>query len=84
MLEPRLLILDEPTEGIQPNIVQEIGEIINWLRRDLGMTVLLIEQKLNFVRSVADRFVILDRGRSVAKGQIESLGENLIRQYLTV
>lgn len=84
VLEPKLLILDEPTEGIQPNIVQEIGEIINWLRRDLGMTVLLIEQKLNFVRSVADRFVILDRGRSVAKGQIESLGENLIRQYLTV
>lgn len=84
VLDPSLLILDEPTEGIQPNIVQEIGEIINTLKNELGITVLLVEQKLPFARAVADGFVILDRGRSVATGAIEKLDEQLIRQYLTV
>jgi urea transport system ATP-binding protein len=84
VLEPTLLILDEPTEGIQPNIVQEIGEIIGRLQRELGMTILLVEQKLKFVRAVADCFVILDRGRAVAKGNIDSLHEGLIKEYLTV
>jgi len=84
VLDPSLLILDEPTEGIQPNIVQEIGEIINKLKNDLGITVLLVEQKLPFARAVADGFVILDRGRSVATGAIGTLDEQLIRKYLTV
>ncbi|MBU0946115.1 MAG: urea ABC transporter ATP-binding subunit UrtE [Proteobacteria bacterium] len=84
VLDPLLLILDEPTEGIQPNIVQEIGEIINKLKNDLGITVLLVEQKLPFARAVADGFVILDRGRSVATGSIDKLDKHLIRQYLTV
>ncbi len=84
VLEPRLLILDEPTEGIQPNIVQEIGEIIGRLQRDLGMTILLVEQKLKFVRAVADCFAILDRGRAVATGPIDGLHEGLIKEYLTV
>ena len=84
VLEPTLLILDEPTEGIQPNIVQEIGEIIRRLQRELGMTILLVEQKLKFVRAVADCFVILDRGRAVAEGNIDGLHEGLIKEYLTV
>ncbi len=84
VLDPSLLILDEPTEGIQPNIVQEIGSIINRLKTDLDMTVLLVEQKLPFARSVADGFAILDRGRSVATGAMDTLDEVLIRQYLTV
>lgn len=84
VLEPELLILDEPTEGIQPNIVAEIGEIITRLQKELGMTILLVEQKLKFVRSVADRFVILDRGRCMVSGTIDKLDENLIREYLTV
>lgn len=84
VLEPELLILDEPTEGIQPNIVSEIGEIINRLKYEFGMTILLVEQKLNFVRAVTDHFIILDRGRAVAKGTIEQLDEELIREYLTV
>ena len=84
VLDPSLLILDEPTEGIQPNIVQEIGEIINRLKNELGITVLLVEQKLPFARAVADDFVLLDRGRSVATGAIESLDDQLIRRYLTV
>lgn len=84
VLEPALLILDEPTEGIQPNIVSEIGSIINRLKNELGMTILLVEQKLNFVRAVTDHFTILDRGRVVAGGTIDKLDEELIREYLTV
>ncbi|WP_028580276.1 urea ABC transporter ATP-binding subunit UrtE [Desulfogranum japonicum] len=84
VLDPQLLILDEPTEGIQPNIVQEIGDIIQRLKSELGMTILLVEQKLKFVRAIADRFAILDRGRAMASGDIDTLNENLIREYLTV
>ncbi|MCB1752284.1 MAG: urea ABC transporter ATP-binding subunit UrtE [Gammaproteobacteria bacterium] len=84
VIDPKLLILDEPTEGIQPNIVQEIGDIILRLNREIGLTVLLVEQKLPFARKVADRFSILDRGRQVATGDMEQLDDKLIRQYLTV
>jgi len=84
VLNPTLLILDEPTEGIQPNIVHEIGEIINYLKTELSITILLVEQKLPFARAVADRFVILDRGHCVASGEIGTLNKQLIREYLTV
>ncbi|HPG24795.1 MAG: urea ABC transporter ATP-binding subunit UrtE [Spirochaetaceae bacterium] len=84
VLDPSLLILDEPTEGIQPNIVQEIGETIRRLNVDLGMTVLLVEQKLPLARSVADRFQILDKGRSVANGPIDALDDDVIKRFLTV
>ncbi|HHI93469.1 MAG TPA: urea ABC transporter ATP-binding subunit UrtE [Gammaproteobacteria bacterium] len=84
VIDPKLLILDEPTEGIQPNIVAEIGDIIGRLNREMGMTVLLVEQKLPFVKKVADRFCILDRGRPVAKGQVDELSKELIKEYLTV
>lgn len=84
VVNPKLLILDEPTEGIQPNIVQEIGDIILMLNQKYGLTVLLVEQKLPFARKVGDQFCILDRGRSVAKGEMEGLNEQLIAEYLTV
>jgi urea transport system ATP-binding protein len=83
-IDPKLLILDEPTEGIQPNIVQEIGDIIRRLVDELNLTVILVEQKLPFARRVADRFLILDRGRLVAEGEMDALGDDLIKQYLTV
>jgi urea transport system ATP-binding protein len=82
--DPQLLILDEPTEGIQPNIVAEIGDIITRLNKEIGLTVLLVEQKLPFARRVGDHFCILDRGRSVAAGAMPELSEELIQQYLTV
>jgi len=84
VIDPKLLILDEPTEGIQPNIVHEIGDIIRRLITEFGLTVILVEQKLPFARRVADRFVILDRGRLVADGAMSDLGDDLVRQYLTV
>lgn len=82
--DPKLLILDEPTEGIQPNIVADIGSIVRKLNREMGLTVLLVEQKLPFARKVADRFCLLDRGRSVATGAMDQLNDALIQQYLTV
>jgi len=84
VINPQLLILDEPTEGIQPNIVQEIGDIIRQLNQEMGLTFLLVEQKLPFARRVADRFCLLDRGRDVATGLISELDEQLIQRYLTV
>src|SRR6187402_1295078 len=73
MAEPKLLILDEPTEGIQPNIVQQIGDILVKLNREQGLTILLVEQKLPFARRVARHFTVLDRGRSVASGPMQEL-----------
>jgi urea transport system ATP-binding protein len=84
VIDPKLLILDEPTEGIQPNIVHDIGDIILQLIEELGLTVMLVEQKLPFARRVADRFVILDRGRLMATGPMDELGDELVREYLTV
>jgi urea transport system ATP-binding protein len=82
--DPRLLILDEPTEGIQPNIVADIGAIVRRLNQEMGLTVLLVEQKLPFARKVADRFCLMDRGCAVATGAMAQLDEGLIHQYLTV
>ena len=84
VIEPKLLILDEPGEGIQPNIVAQIGQVIRQLINEDGLTVLLVEQKLPFARKYADRFVIMDRGRPVAKGEISELSNELIKQHLTV
>lgn len=84
VLEPKLLILDEPTEGIQPNIVHEIGDIILKLNKEEGLTVLLVEQKLPFARRVASEFCILDKGRKVAGGPIADLSDQFVRAHLSV
>jgi len=84
VLEPKLLILDEPTEGIQPNIVHEIGDIIIRLNQEEGLTVLLVEQKLPFARRVASEFCILDKGRRVAAGPIADLTDDVVRAHLSV
>ncbi len=84
VLEPKLLILDEPTEGIQPNIVHEIGDIVLRLNQEEGLTVLLVEQKLPFARRVASEFCILDKGRRVAAGSISELTDEVVRAYLSV
>ncbi len=81
---PRLLILDEPTEGIQPNVVKQIGDAILHLNRSQGLTVLVVEQKLAFARRVADDFAVLDRGRLVASGEISALDEEVVRNHLSV
>jgi len=84
VLEPKLLILDEPTEGIQPNIVHEIGDVILRLNRDAGVTVLLVEQKLPFARRVASEFRILEKGRCVVAGDIRTLTDEVVHAHLVV
>ena len=83
VVEPQLLILDEPTEGIQPNIVKQIGDAIVELNQR-GLTVLLVEQKLPFARRVADRYCIMEKGRTVARGELADLDDELIRTHLSV
>jgi len=80
---PKLLLLDEPTEGIQPNIVQDIADLIGELRRE-GMTVLLVEQSVKFARETADEFLVLDKGQIVARGAIDELSDHIIRRHLAV
>ncbi|MDR7091768.1 MULTISPECIES: urea ABC transporter ATP-binding subunit UrtE [Cellvibrio] len=84
VLDPKLLILDEPTEGIQPNVVRDIGDVIRKLNRELGLTVLLVEQKLPFARRVADDFFIMEKGSVVATGSIADLKDDLVQRYLSV
>lgn len=81
---PRLLILDEPTEGIQPNIVHDISEVIIRLNREQNVTVLLIEQKLAFAQRAGDHFRIMEKGRIVASGAMVNLDEKIINQHLAV
>jgi len=83
LTEPKLLILDEPTEGLQPNIIDQIGEAIKLLRKE-SMTILLVEQYLEFCRELADNFAILDRGSVVAQGAVSELTDEVVKQHLTV
>jgi urea transport system ATP-binding protein len=84
VLEPSLLILDEPTEGIQPNIVHEIGDVLLKLNAEAGLTLLLVEQKLPFARRVGSAFRILEKGRSVASGDIAHLTDAVVKDHLSV
>jgi urea transport system ATP-binding protein len=83
-LDPKLLILDEPCEGIQPNIVSHIADVLIELNRTEKLTILIVEQKLPFVRKVADNYTIMDRGRTVATGAVGELTPEVVAKYLTV
>ena len=82
--EPDLLILDEPNEGIQPNIVQQIGGVLLQLNKDENLTIILVEQKLTFARRLGQLFYLMDKGRCVAEGDMASLGDDLIKKFLAV
>ncbi|WP_152045543.1 urea ABC transporter ATP-binding subunit UrtE [Aureimonas psammosilenae] len=81
---PRLLVLDEPTEGIQPSIIKDIGRAIRTLRDEAGLAILLVEQYLDFCRELADRVYIMDRGEVVFSGLAEDLDRPEVRKHLTV
>jgi urea transport system ATP-binding protein len=81
---PKLLILDEPTEGIQPSIIKDIERVIRTLAQRGDMAILLVEQYFDFASALADRFVVMDRGEVVLAGDGGSLGEADVRRYLTV
>lgn len=84
MGRPKLLILDEPTEGIQPNLVALIRSVVTELNRKRGLSVLLVEQKIGFAREIGHAYTILDRGQVVAQGRMETLDETVIRTHLEV
>jgi len=84
VLEPKVLILDEPNEGIQPNIVQQIGDVILKLNLEEGLTVVLVEQKLNFARRVGQEFRLMEKGRVVAEGPMPDLTDELVSRHLAV
>lgn len=83
-LEPKVLILDEPSEGIQPNIVQQIGGVIDYLTKEEKLTVILVEQKLPFARRHGDNFFLMDRGQVAAKGSMDGLNDKIVEQFLSV
>ncbi|MYZ49435.1 urea ABC transporter ATP-binding subunit UrtE [Propylenella binzhouense] len=82
--DPKILLLDEPTEGIQPNIVEEIEEIIIRLNREAGMTVILVEQKVDFARRAAMGFAMMEKGRVIAAGPIAGLSDDLVHRHMAV
>ncbi|EYR78552.1 urea ABC transporter ATP-binding subunit UrtE [Shinella sp. DD12] len=81
---PKILVLDEPTEGIQPSIIKDIGRAIKYLRDSTGMAILLVEQYLDFCRELADHVYIMDRGEIVHEGAAETLDTQEARRHLTV
>lgn len=84
MSEPRLLILDEPTEGIQPSIIQEIGRTLRRLVDEFGMSVLLVEQYYDFARRIADRYVVMRRGEVIAQGDGADMDADGVRELVAV
>jgi len=84
VMRPRLLVLDEPTEGIQPSIIKDIGRAIQYLRGKKDMAILLVEQYLDFACELADRFVVMERGEIVQQGTREALEGDDVRQRLAI
>ena len=82
--EPRLIIFDEPTEGIQPSIIKDIGRVINLLRERGDIAILLCEQYFDFARELADRFVVMSRGEVVARGNRDEMDSEEVRRHLSV
>jgi urea transport system ATP-binding protein len=81
---PKVLLLDEPTEGIQPNIIQQIGVVLRMLVSERGMTIVLVEQYLDFVREFGQYFYIMNRGRVVSEGETSQLTAEVVNQHLSV
>jgi urea transport system ATP-binding protein len=84
VMRPKLLILDEPTEGIQPSIIKDIGRAIRYLKEKAGLAIVLVEQYLDFARELADTVAIMDRGEVVLAGPPTQLDEQAVRRHLTV
>jgi len=84
VMRPRLLLLDEPTEGIQPSIIKDIGRAIGYLREQGRMAILLVEQYFDFARSLADTYAVMERGEVVLAGKGSEMVESEVRRYLTV
>ena len=84
MCDPKIMLLDEPTEGIQPSIVQEIEDTLKRINQEKGITIVVVEQKITFAKQLAQRFFILEKGDIVAKGDTKNLTDSLLHRYLAV
>jgi len=84
LAQPKVILLDEPTEGIQPNIVEQIEEVIIRLNQERGIAVVLVEQNVAFARRASKRFVLLEKGRVVAKGPVAELTNDLVQRHMAV
>ena len=84
LTKPKILILDEPTEGIQPNIVEEIENVLIKLNKDFNLTIIIVEQNVNFIKKAANNFSIMERGRIVEEGNSSKITNNLVEKYLTI
>lgn len=84
MSDPKILILDEPTEGIQPNIVSDIADILTRYHKEKKVPIIVVEQNLHFARKLGDRFLMMQKGALVAEGQMNELTDELSQKYLSV
>jgi urea transport system ATP-binding protein len=84
LTKPKILILDEPTEGIQPNLVEEIENILIKLNKEFNLTIIIVEQNVNFIKKAANNFSILERGMIVEEGDTSKITNNLVQKYLTI
>lgn len=84
LAQPKVVLLDEPTEGIQPNIVEQIEEVIVRLNQERGIAVVLVEQNVEFARRASKRFVLLEKGRVVANGPVAELTNDLVQRHMAV
>lgn len=84
LTQPKVILLDEPAEGIQPNIVEQIEEAIMMLNRKLGITIVLVEQDISFARRASKTFALMEKGQLVASGQIEDLSDELVHRHMAI
>jgi urea transport system ATP-binding protein len=84
MSNPKIMLLDEPTEGIQPSIVQEIEDTLKRINREKGITLIVVEQKVDFARQLAQKFFIMEKGAVVANGATSDLSDDLVHKYLAI
>jgi urea transport system ATP-binding protein len=84
MSNPKMMLLDEPTEGIQPSIVQEIEDTLKRINREKGITLIVVEQKVDFAKQLAQKFFIMEKGSVVANGATADLTDDLVHQYLAI
>lgn len=84
MSSPKMILLDEPTEGIQPNVVAEIATTLNRISEELGITIVVVEQNLKFAKRLANKYIIMQKGSIVSEGNMEDLTDEVTRKYLVV
>jgi len=84
LTKPKILILDEPTEGIQPNLVEEIENVLIKLNKEFNLTIIIVEQNVNFIKKATNNFSILERGKIVEEGDASKITNNLVQKYLTI